>query len=203
MYYFWKAIYAIRYWRVFLMRRPEKEDSPSPAASATAGAKLLIAIFLLAFIGMAVGSGFVFWNINKQLNAQALVDVVGQPVDAKITALEVKRQKNRSSGPDKTAVADTENCFATFEYNAPGSKANIRKHMRLTYLTLCKRYKAGQTTRARVVPGDTRYFVLEDDRIAPYWWWISLAMFVFFSIIAIFFVRSVFGLRASARKSET
>lgn len=196
MYYFWKLVYAIKYWRVFFQPKDIETQAAEPGLAAqrerpSIATRVVIFLFFIVPFLMAAGSGLVFWNINTKLRDQKLAARQGVQISATMEALKVQRFKNRSVGPDRTAVKDTEICHVAFRYIAPGSQTITRKQMELTYMTLCERYKKGSTVQALLLPGETSKVIFPEDSIAGYWWWISLAMFLAFASLALLLLRAV------------
>jgi hypothetical protein len=224
MYYFWKLVYAIKYWRVFLQSKDAPKSHPHqsapaestallPAASggakqmfatapgkASVGTRLLLWLFFLGLVAVATASGFMAWSIHKRLQAQEEADLRGIAVQAALEAKRVERIRNRPLGPDRAPLKDTETCHVALSYTDPRTGAVRREQLKLTYMTICNRYRPGQTISARILDADPPVLVPDGDRMAWYWRWISLAVFGFLTSIVLFTVRAAL---ASSRRGKT
>ena len=156
----------------------------------------LIGRVLLVLVPLAISLafGYLHLQLRDKLREQEIVAQFGIGVEARIERIEI-RAVSQSSGPsDKIAKAPRRICQASFRYSPPGGEAVITKQLLSAPMTICERYKVGEKTRAWVVPSDNRIFLLEGDRIAPYWPWGSLFMFLIFGGFAIIMFKTVLGI---------
>ena len=151
-------------------------------------------LLVLVPLAIALGFGYLHLQLRDKVRDQETVARFGVAVQAKIERIEI-RKISQSSGPaDKIAKAPRQVCQASFRYSPPRGNAVITKNLLAAPMDICKRYKAGDTTKVWVVPADNRIFMLEGDRIAPYWSWVSLLLFLVFGGFAIIMFKNVLGI---------
>lgn len=152
---------------------------------------------LMVLVPLAIGLGFGYFHlqIRQQIRDQETVAQLGIAVNAKIEQIGLRTIRAPHSSGNKAATGSREVCQATFRYSPPNGNAVITKSLLAAPLDLCKRYKAGDSTKAWVVPADNRIFMLEGDRISPWWSWVSLFLFMGLCGIAIVMLRSVLRIR--------
>ncbi len=169
-----------------------------PPQSILGGLAVKILLVLVPLL-IGLGAGYAHLQVRQQIRAQETVAQLGVGVEATVESVEIRSQPIKSDGKSKSgAVRDV--CQAAFRYSPPGGKAIVTKRLLAAPKEICKRYKAGDKTRAWVVPADNRIFMLEGDRISPWWSWASLFLFMAFCGFAIVMFRRVLGItRRTAR----
>jgi len=160
-----------------LLGRPD-DGGAGPGASRLAP----VLVFAMA-LALAIAAGYSFSRVDRMLSRQAPVGSWGQSVEAHVETIEIER----------TGASPA--CLAVFRYNRPRDGAIVRRQLRSSSMERCERYEAGQTVTAWVVPGDTRIFILDEERIAPHWYWVTLALFVLFTLLALAQLRAMLGIR--------
>ncbi|MCC2097604.1 MAG: hypothetical protein KDJ29_11975 [Hyphomicrobiales bacterium] len=149
---------------------------------------------VLAPLAIGLGFGYLHLQTRQQIRDQEMVAQFGVAVNATIQEVGVATVKPASSPTDKVARGSRQVCQATFRYSPPHGGAIINRRMLAAPMSICERYKAGDKVKAWVLPADTRVFLLEGDRINPWWSWASLLLFMAFCGFAIVMFRSVLGL---------
>ncbi|MGE3246914.1 MAG: hypothetical protein AB7F96_13345 [Beijerinckiaceae bacterium] len=145
----------------------------------------LVMRVLLVALPLLTGLGFGYLHLawRKQFREQETISQLGASVIANIDSLQMIKSGNG------------ERCLAIFRYEEPGKGAVVRRQIFMPSADYCSSHKANENVKAWIVPGDARIFVLDEQRISPWWQWLSLALFVLLCGIAIIMLRSMLGLR--------
>lgn len=186
---FWRAYYAIKYWRVFLpVRATQSEPKPKTPTTWFAGKATLVLVFLTPVcIGLVFG--YLAWTHGKRLENQRAVDGTGVPVMARVKGTkiqEIQHSSTRDGSGERYTPAPSNFCHIGVSYSAPGSNAVLRKQFRFEDDTICKRYKVGDAIAGKLLLEDPEILVLDEGRLDAFWYWISLLLFVLFAVLPTF-----------------
>lgn len=186
---FWRAFYAIRYWRVFLpVRGAQSEPKPKARSTSLAVRATLILVFLIP-VGIGMGFGYLAWTHGKRLENQRAVDSDGVPVLAQVEGTkiqEIQHSSTRDGSGERYTPAPSYFCHIGVRYSAPGSDAVLRKQFRFEDDTICKRYKTGDAIAGKLLVDEPEKLILDEGRLDVFWYWTSLLLFVLFALVPIF-----------------
>ncbi|WP_108881447.1 hypothetical protein [Anderseniella sp. Alg231-50] len=178
---FWKIVLSLKYWRVLLGRT--KKVGPEAGPDASRVVLFAATLFLLVPICIGLGFGYLAWQHGQRLESQRAVDKDGVAVTASIEGLKVEKFHN-----DATRMGDGANrtepslfCVIQVRYSKPGSSTVLRKVIWLEDDTVCSRYKLNDPIAGRLLPDNPDVLVLDEGRLAEYWYWICLLLLALFS----------------------
>ncbi|MEM7634171.1 MAG: hypothetical protein AAF299_06405 [Pseudomonadota bacterium] len=178
---FWKIVLSLKYWRVLLNRPRRVKGEPEPGASS--GVLFAVALFLMVPICIGLMFGYLAWQHGQRLENQRAVDSDGVAVTATIEGLKIEKFEN-----DATRMQDGANrtepslfCVLQVRYSAPGSATVFRKVIWLEDDAICTRYEMNDPIAGRLVSDNPDILVLDEGRLAEYWYWICLLLFALFS----------------------
>ncbi|MEO9875617.1 MAG: hypothetical protein ABJC59_09870 [Anderseniella sp.] len=111
------------------------------------------------------------------------MDADGVAVTARIEGLKIEKFHN-----DTTTMGDGANrteaslfCVLQVRYSNPGSSTVLRKVIWLEDDSICTRYKISDPIAGRMLADSPDVLVLDEGRLAEYWYWICLLLFVLFA----------------------
>ncbi len=165
----------------------------SQASKVTRKAGPLLAFIVPLMIGL--GFGYLYQQYSQAARDQETATQFGSGVLALVEELRIVDGGSPAGSAGRLFGTKSEYCLATFRYSPPGTTSIVRKRVRLNSISMCKTRKAGDTVTARVVRGNDRIFLLEEDRIAFWWNWVFLSLFVAFSLLAMINLRALLGIR--------
>jgi hypothetical protein len=168
----------------------------APQSSKTSISQLIgTVLVVLVPLAIGLGAGYIHLQVRQQIRDQETVAQFGVAIEAEVTGATVRTIAPAGGANAKTG-SPRKVCQASFRYSPPGGKAVISRQLLAAPMSVCQRYKPGDKTKAWVVPADTRIFLLEGDRINPWWSWASLFGFLIFCGLAIIALRNVLRTRA-------
>lgn len=201
-YWFWKIVLSVKYWRV-LLNRPKKVNSETGSDSSRSSTFVAVLILLVPIL-VGAGFGYLSWEHSNRLKAQRAVDANGVAVIATIEGLKIEEFRN-----DTTRMGDGANraepslfCVVQVRYSVPGSSQTLRKVVWLEDDSICSRYKTTDPIAGKALPDDPKVFVLDEGRLAEYWYWICLLLFGLFTIVPVVLLLRVLTYDGNGRRRE-
>lgn len=146
-------------------------------------------------LAISLGFGYLFQQYRQTIENQDLAAQMGSRVLALIEEVRLIDASEPAGSAGRLFSPKRQYCVATFRYSPPGTTAIVRKRIRLNATTICQNRKAGDSIYATVVRGDDRIFLLDEDKIAGWWSWLFLALFVLFGLFAMINLRALLGIR--------
>lgn len=183
---FWRTYYAIKHWRVFLPAKAEPSTAKPKKSNSTIVVKVTLALVFLVPVCVGLGFGYLAWTHGKRLERQQAVDTAGVQVLAKVEGTQIEEIRHAS-----TKVAEAERytpdasyfCHIGVSYTAPGSDIVLHQQFKFEDDTICKRYKIGDVITGKLLPQNPNGLILDEGRLHPFWFWISLLLFILFAVL--------------------
>lgn len=88
-------------------------------------------------------------------------------------------------------------CHIAVSYTAPGSDIVLRRQFKFEDDTICKRYEIGDAITGRLLLENPNVLILDEGRLHPFWFWISLLLFILFAVLP-----TAFLIRGLVRKKN-
>lgn len=185
---FWRIVYAIKYWRVFLQPDEPAEPRTAKPKGPGIGTRIVLALFFLLPVCIGLAFGYLALEHGRRLEAQAAADRDGVPISARVEATLIEEVKHQSmtAAHERTTPQPSYFCHIGVSYQPDGGGGTLRKQFRFEDDSICKRYKVGAQISGRVLPDQPEVLVLDEGRLEAYWWWICVALFGLFAVLPVF-----------------
>lgn len=192
---FWRTYYAIKHWRVFLPAKAGPSVAKPEKPNTTIVVNTILVLVFLVPVCVGLGFGYLAWTHGKRIERQEAVDTAGVKVQAKVEGTQIEEIRHAS-----TKVAEAERytpdasyfCHIGVSYTAPGSDNVLRQQFKFEDDTICKRYEIGDVITGRLLPENPNVLILDEGRLHPFWFWISLLLFILFAVLpTIFLIRGL------------
>lgn len=178
---FRKIVLSLKYWRV-LLNRPRKARTETGSDT---GQGVLLAAFLFLLVPICIGLvfGYLSWQHGQRLENQRAVDTAGIAVTANVEGLKIEKFNNDTTrmGGEANRTEPSLFCVVQVRYSKPGSSEVLRKVIWLEDDTICTRYKTNDPIAGKLLPDNPEIMVLDEGRLAEYWYWICLLLFALFT----------------------
>lgn len=186
---FWQIVYGIKYWRVFFPASATSHEPESETAETPLSVNVALTLVFLTPVCIGLVFGYLAWTHGKRLENQRAVDSNGVPVLAQVKGTkiqEIQHSSTRDGSGERYTPAPSYFCHIGVSYSAPGSDTVLRKQFRFEDDTICKRYEVGDAIAGRVLLEDPKILILDEGRLDAFWYWISLLLFVLFTVLPTF-----------------